>query len=247
MQIKRFADAYAVCLEHLRARGVELDLINEGEAIQDVLLAVGKPYLTPHLAPLENSFTQTNSFWLVASKGDQVVCAAGVRFDDLGDEAISSFWTREVARYYRDADGPPQLVVDPIVDNLVPGGRVVYLGDLIASPGALAMAELQSFARAAQMLACMQWQPDMTCAFLSERHARQNAGMHYGFLSSALIIHQWIHPPYPRSNAEYFAYSTSAQLKLLASHIIAEKARKSNSEPKEAAPAPLPREAGERS
>lgn len=240
MQIKRFADAYAVCKAKLDRRGIGLELVNEGEAIQDVLLAVGKPYLTPHLSPLENSFTESNSFWVVATKDDQVVFTGGVRFDDIGSERLSSFWQREVARFYKNHDGPPRLVVDPLLDDLVPSGRICYMGDLISVPNAQSPLDLRNFALAVQMLACMEWRPDMTCAFVSDRHARRNAGMHYGFLSTALRIHEWINPPYPRTNREHFLYSTSTHLQLLAKEITREATDSSRSEQAASDPAPIP-------
>ena len=229
MMQKRLADAYATCRQRLADRNLHLDVVTDFETIDDIVEAVGKPYLTPHLAALDNSFTEENCFWALASLNGNIVIAGGVRYDQLGEERLSSFWERQVRQYYRNYPGPPALHVDPMLDRMLPGDSICYFGDLISETRPGSQTDLKHFANAMLMLAGLKWGPDACCAFLSDRHAKRQAVFHYGFLSAGLHTHRWSNPPYPRSDDEMMVYSTRNQLQVLANEIVREDVRSKKS------------------
>ncbi|MEP4195918.1 MAG: hypothetical protein ABJL99_09815 [Aliishimia sp.] len=211
-------EAYSICRERLKQKGVQISVVTDFSSINGILEILGKPYLTPSLSPFANDFSQGNCFWLIAMRRGEVIAAGGTHFDDLGDEPVSEFWRRSAARQY-GRNHKEVVSVSRTVDQFI-GGKLVYFGDLfVAQKGD--RRRLSDFVLAGHMLAGIKWSPDFTYVWLREEDLRRGAGYIYGFMNTLPIGQVWHDPPSPRSNTEMCVYTERAKLVALAQRIIA--------------------------
>ena len=87
------------CAERFREVGLRIKQLNDFSRIDALIDEIGKPYLTPQLSPNWHEFTEETAFWLIAEDLEgSPVAMMGVRLDQLGGEALSEYWVRQLTR-----------------------------------------------------------------------------------------------------------------------------------------------------
>ena len=89
------------CAERFCELGLTVRQSNDFNAVEALTQGIGKPYLTPQLSPSWQEFTKDHAFWPIAEDHKRSPTAMiGVRHDQLGGEALSSYWLRQLTRMH---------------------------------------------------------------------------------------------------------------------------------------------------
>ncbi len=191
----------AYCLGKIETSGYSVSECVDYSTIPTILESLGKPYVTPHLSPNRNDFTQTNSFWMLVEKDGVVVAAGGVRLEDLGQESVGHYWDR---LYKRQSGHGVKRVANPLLNEL--SGKLAYLGDLHLKEGHRGSRTLLHYsAILCHVIVSIKWSPDWTYAFLHKRDVVRGAAALYGFTRAIPQSKIWHKVEEPRRNDEYCA------------------------------------------
>lgn len=196
----------------LASKGLSVEEVTQISDIPELVRQAEKPYLTPLSSPAFNDFTEKNVLWLVARRDGVPVYLGCARLEDLGTEAVGSFWRRVFARVYGDGQTEKISDVRENVDRSI-GGRLVYFGDLyVSAAGRGDRAALRAFVALGHAAVSLKWDPDWTYCFVRERDALRGAALMYGFGQVMPRPFRWIDPPSPRTNSEWLAVLAKGEL-----------------------------------
>ncbi len=213
-----------VCLDGLNAQGLEIEELTDFDAVEQLIEDIGKPYLTPILAPNNNDFTDGNAFWLVAWDSYEPAVLIGAKLEVLQSEPIDKYWIRTSRRHYPNHNGETIKSVAPHVSSELTG-RLAYIGDLYIRPqNRGSMAVLEKFMMLAQMAVALSWDPDFTYAFMRDRDVRLGFANRYGFTRHLPSVREWCDPPHGRSNSEWLVTLSRSDRE----HLLRNYARSSN-------------------
>lgn len=218
MNIERFANANAYCLRMLEWQGVTLSVVTDADRIIEIAQVLKDPSMTPEVAPLLQPYTTGRCFWLVAERSGQAIAAGGARFDDLEDEAFSTYLERCARIYHGRPWEPAALRVDRSLDKKL-GGKLVYFGHLRSDSGPGSLARTALFVKAGQMLSAIKWDPDAIYIWLKRRHAEQGAHARYGFATRVPETQVWGYFPPGRMEDDLCVFNDRLDLELLAAEI----------------------------
>lgn len=202
------AELLAWQMKKLRNAGYDLRETSDFDEVEAIIERLGKPYLTPHLDPSKNDFTPANCFWIVVERLGCPVALGGVRLDDMGHDASEQILRRMYSRHY-----PGGLVyISPSVVAAL-RGKVCYVGDLYLSPDVRGQRELLSSSMTiCHLIINLKWQPDLTYAFLHQKHVRRGAAILYGFQTAIPFSKEFAASSGPRADDEVFATLSNDQL-----------------------------------
>lgn len=205
----------SACIERLAEDGLRIRELECGPEVENLVSGVGKPYLTPVMSPRSNDFTKKNAFWLVCEDSSGPKMIGGARLDDLGDEDLTKFWQRSLARQYgAEANNFVEATSELISRDV--SGRIAYFGDLYVVQGSAisrrSRERLRWFTAIGHALTLLKWQPNWTYAFLREEDILRGAAASYGFARVVPAPQHWIDPPSPRSNTEWCALSSRKEV-----------------------------------
>jgi hypothetical protein len=209
MNTLEISETIFACTQKLATANLTVREVVDPSEIERVISLVGKPYLTPVMNPENNDFTVKNAFWLIAEIDGKPAMIGGARLDDLGGEAISSYWRRSLRRQYRGLGDADVSGFSDIMQRDV-SGRVAYFGDLFVVSGSgisrRQQLNLRWFTAIGHALTALKWSPDWTYAFIREVDVMRGAAPSYGFSRVVPAPQVWgAEPPEPRSNAEWCA------------------------------------------
>lgn len=196
------AVALADCVAFLNKRGLSVEIVEDANAVHDLIRALGKEYLTPIGSPEFNDLTHGNSIWLVSKRQDGPCMIGAARLDELGGEPLAAFWKRQFLRLYGEG-GEVTVNFSGDVHNK---GRYAYFGDLYVAPGGRGDARnVRAFTAIGHLVVSMRWDPDLTYAFVRDKDVMRGAAARYGFVDLYPNPVLWHNPPHPRSSAEWLA------------------------------------------
>jgi len=191
----------AYCLNMIETSGYSVKEYTDYSKIPQILDSLGKPYVTPHLSPNRNDFTQASSFWIVVEKDGVVVAAGGVRLEDLGQESVGQYWDR---LYKRQSGYGVRRIANPLLNEL--SGKLAYLGDLHLKEGHRGgRLLLHHCAILCHVIVSIKWSPDWTYAFLHKKDVMRGAAALYGFSRTIPQSKIWQRVEQPRRDDEYCA------------------------------------------
>lgn len=194
-----------------RALGMTVRQVTDPDEVRCVLGKMDKGFLSPVLDPDKNDFTPANSFWLVAERDGDPVLAGGVRFDDLRDVDVKSYWSRMLTRAFGQTPMPGHAEFPG--DLLF--GRVAYFGDLLsrsaAGLGGGGRDKLRLFTGIGHYLTQAEFSPDVTYCFVRDRDVMRGTPSVYGFLEVCPFMYHWDRNPYPSGYPEWIACTKRAQ------------------------------------
>lgn len=191
------------CEARLAQHGIRVEQIDDFDRIPGLIEKSEKNYLTPIVSPLRNCLTQNNCIWLIGWRGDIPAFIGGARLEDLGDEPVSMFWPRSMARLY---DRPKGELIRNVSNEVSAqlNGKLAYFGDLHVTPGVRGtLSLLRAFITIGHIAVSLKWNPDHIYAFLRGDDVLRGAAMRYGFLDLFPHPIEWENPPEQRSNNEW--------------------------------------------
>jgi hypothetical protein len=199
----------SLCVEYISRCGYSVeDAVITPDLVREIEQMSGRHPVNSMLSPIENDFTQRNSFWLLLRKGTEIVGTLGARFDDIAGDCVGGHLARMHNRHY-SKDG--QLAVEPNLArraNNVSGG-LVYMGDVFFAPGHRGdLAKTQCFCQYAFCLAFARWweRADWLIAMHREIDALAGKPIQHGFTSGNFPAAQnWFSPVENRSGKEYLS------------------------------------------
>ncbi len=194
------------CAERFRELGLTVRQSNDFNAVEALTQEIGKPYLTPQLSPNWQEFTKDHAFWLIAEdhKGSPTAMI-GVRHDQLGGEALSSYWLRQLTRMHGEQKNSPidTRHFPPAARKI--SGNVVYFGDLFVKPSGRGQPRfpLRAFSVMAYALSLLQWRVDWFYAFATDKHVRQGIQSQYMMVSAYPFVHYWEEAKPQRTDSDW--------------------------------------------
>ena len=194
------------CAERFRELGLIVRQSNDFSRIEPLTEEIGKPYLTPQLSPNWQEFTEENAFWLLADDFDgSPVAMMGVRFDQLGGEALSDYWLRQLTRLHGEQKKSPidARHFPPAARKM--RGNIVYFGDLFIKPTGRGAPRfpLRAFSLMAYSLAMLQWEVDWFYAFATDKHVKQGVQSQYMMVRTYPFVHYWDEPKPQRTDTDW--------------------------------------------
>ena len=203
------------CLLELEAMGVRVDVISDpskvANAISSLKSSTGAAYDDKRLL-----LTQTNTFWIVASREDQPVLAFGVRVDDLGQEDAQSFLSRSIEVIFG-------VKVSGVSHSIFQGkkwGRAAYFGGFqstlakgLSRDGSKVMQLLAGYAH---HCAFVDLRSDVNYSF--HRMSHGGRGLPYGFNHVDPFVWRTDRPMYPDGDPGWVMQLRSEDLPSVLAH-----------------------------
>jgi len=197
--------AAAECQTALAKQGLKVAVTVDPGKIRDSVDKVGKPYLTPILDPAQNDFSESNYFWMIASREGEPVIVGGGRLDHMAQGASA-----HIARGLNRAYGAGTIIdVSSDVSKHLQG-RVCYLGDLYSkSVKGLSRNNVRHFLGVANFIAATQFQADYTYSFMRRADVMRGSADVNGFDRRIYKPVQWGSVPTARCDSEIIAYRSA--------------------------------------
>lgn len=195
----------SICRDHLALSGYttqQVPLLTP--ALEEEILAAGKPFISPNFSTRLSDFTHENGFWVTLRHEGRLVGTVAARVDRIGHEAFGDYLERVFSKQYPMEDGPS---VKAALPGVLAGvhGDIVYMGDMYFHPEHRGnIAKTICFVRAAFGAVFMKWQ-SVGMLFAFQRYADDLAGKvaQYGFCSGQYQgVIEWRDPPDWRSSTE---------------------------------------------
>lgn len=179
------------CVLELERMGLSVEVIQDFERIPELMERLGRPLGVAN-DPRTALMTQTNSFWIVGSRKQEVsgqyepLIGCGVRVDDLGDEDVEAFISRSLQVLF----GVRVTGVSADIFAGTKWGRAAYVGALTSSLtiglGRSARKSVQLLMAYAHFRAMTDLNADVNYCFLRDKDASK--GVTYGFLSADSFV-----------------------------------------------------------
>lgn len=198
----------SLCLDTLEIDGLKTELVRPNVEIENEAKRIGKEFVTPTLSSTKNDFTYESSFWITLRKHGELRAVMGMRYDQLGTEPISQYWTRAYKRQYgAQVSDHPKFLSELLRGNLV------YMGDLFFHPEIRgSQPRLMSFVHLAHCLCFIQWkEAQYIYAFHRRADVLRGKTDQYGFGNRVLNPQAWTGGPDYRSSHEYLAILTRSE------------------------------------
>lgn len=215
------------CKLLLRERGFVVEQTSDFDQVMSLVNDLGKPYLTRELSPAYNDFKEADSFWLlikrVASEDGpalsepEIIGMIGCRCDDLKNQSILPYMTRQLKRLY--GDGEHEAIdpehYPPVLDRMF--GKIVYIGDFYVKETFRGLKYLPK--RAVLFLvytyASLEWDFDWAYAMIRREHAEAGFVTTYCGAASYPEGRFWVNPPPHRADSEFFVAMDRADYRYL--------------------------------
>ncbi|MEL6795074.1 MAG: hypothetical protein AAFU55_02660 [Pseudomonadota bacterium] len=217
------SELVGICRGKLREQGFEIEQVVNTSYALDIISQMEKPYQTRHLSSDFHDFSTKNSFWMMVKKEEEYVGCVGVRWDDIGDEPIVSWWNRQGARLYGVA-GQNILLEAPIPRFMSDvRGRLVYIGDLflITRSDVTRRLPLRSLMFLVYSISYMRWEVDWIYSFIKDKHAKKGFPAIYAASHQYPGVQRWRNEPAERDSSEWFTCSSVDDFKYLAGYYYA--------------------------
>ncbi len=203
MEILELVRAGGASVDSLIMQGWTVEQSTDFKAVPQVLQDLGKPAMTPILAPAHNDFTKTNAFWLFAYDDQGPVACISARMDDVGSEGLGAFISRAMSRSYPpDNEGVLRFTADHVGQQMC--GRLVYIGELFVRRDARGNRDaLEHFLMLAHSVAALKWGADWHYAFMRARDVNLGMDRTYWFTRRWPGVMEWTDPPAGRGESEW--------------------------------------------
>jgi len=206
------------CLDYLEDAGFVVAETTDYSTLEQALPDIGKHLVSPTLRADLNDFSEARAFWLTLSIDTELVAVMGMRLDDLGRDAVDSFWQRAFARHYKSEVGTNVTLELPQVVRMIKG-RIVYMGDLyFAKKVRGSRPNLMCYLHLAHALCFLKWQHDWTYAFHRREDVLSGYSDRYGFNNRWPGAQLWTNPPDYRSGEEYLSVLSREEFEQKASY-----------------------------
>lgn len=200
-------------IDYLSSRGITVRESVAYDEMAQIVARAEKPYLTAYNSPAWNDFSEGNCTWTVGFMDDEPVVFGVARLEDLGREALSSYWARVYNRLYPRDVGHCIASVAPDVDRALTG-RLAYFGDLFVSPKVRRLQYARmAFVGLGHLCVSMKWSPDVSYCMVTQRHAMRGAHLAYGFNNLLQSAVTWVDSPPQRSDSDCLAYIPKSELR----------------------------------
>lgn len=211
--MERHLIALHLLLSRLENAGYKVAFLDDPEEISDIVLEIGKPYVTDILSPSLNDFSRHTARWMVLYNDDSPALAGGFRVEDLGDESVASFWAKVFRRHY--GNGQAAIGdVSPILKSRL-RGKLAYFGDMYVAEEFRDTSPVvkRTYADIAHLFVHGIWKPDWHYSFIRQRDLGRGAMSIYGYTMYTERPMKWlIDPPAPRSRGEVCVYVSEAEI-----------------------------------
>ncbi|MEL6171999.1 MAG: hypothetical protein AAGK67_15110 [Pseudomonadota bacterium] len=192
----------SICMETLTRDGFEILEETPRVDLEHEASGIGKDYVTPTLSSAASDFTHTSAVWLTLRQAGELRAIMGMRYDELGEEAVSDYWKRTYRRQYG-----AEVSNHPANLSSILGGNLVYMGDLFFHPDIRrSLSRLMSFVNLAHCLSFTKWKSaEYIYAFHHRRDVLRGKTDQYGFGNRLPGPQVWNDGPDYRSAHEYLA------------------------------------------
>jgi len=123
----------ALCERRLADCGLSYEQVDSPEEAAERMARYGKPDGLPHMSIDRHVFLASNTFWVFLTDTDgEDVGSIAVRLDDLGDDTLLDYLSRQYRALYGG-----NLPINDLSNPRFPlslGGKTVYIGDLYMRP-----------------------------------------------------------------------------------------------------------------
>jgi hypothetical protein len=202
----------SLCLNKLKAQGIDLEVASDMEAFEKVANSFGKPAAHPMLATRHYDLLEQDSFGLICSKeGRPFACTAG-KYIDLGSTPLSEHWKSSYKRLYgANRISPVDQFTYAAAKDI--SGSVVYAGELYIDKSDRGNHPAVSYIlQYFLVLSALKWKPRWIYAFMSAKNAREGKATQYGFTRQYPGAQIWHVENNRRSTGEYLIAVTMDEL-----------------------------------
>lgn len=196
-------DLSYVCLQQLRADGLELDIVSDIRNFESRMVDVGKPPNHPMISPKWHDFSSSEAFAIVFRKDNQDVGGVAARHLDLGEDSLAQHWATSYARLYQTGAEAPVERFSSVAKWEI-SGKVVYLGELFLKKGNRDGSICWRLIFHYLFVLChLKWHPQWIYGFVRQPDVLSGKASRYGFTRQYIGPQEWKHSVGTRSSNEY--------------------------------------------